>query len=84
MWLITHDMDTETAAKTDELIRSPFLELGALMSPQFRHADMPLHEKDPISFADNMAADSRRVLTTHMPIEFLPPDALKKNKSRCN
>ncbi len=76
MWLISHDLDTATAAKTEAEERIPFLEVGLVLGNPSRRPHLPPFMSDAMAFADAMPEDAPRVFKSHMPIEFLPPRLL--------
>jgi len=85
-WMLVNDVDKEKGI-IPLPVRSPFLEMNCVhptddevfakireQVPQFVFDAM----KDPMKCAENMTG--RRVLKSHMPMEFLPPDLTKKCK----
>jgi len=81
VWMLVNDVDKEAGA-VPQMLRSPFMEVGAIMGKMAENAPFPPIVKqmlqDPITFADKMSG--RRVLKAHVPIEFLPPELTKRCK----
>jgi len=81
VWMLVNDVDKEKGA-VPQSMRSPFLEIGALMGDLIDKMPMPPHMKvqmaDPLTYADNMTG--RRVLKVHVPMEFLNPEVVKRCK----
>ena len=79
VWMLLHDVDTE-AGKVPLSIRSPMVEAKAVINKEIVNipADVDNDQAkvfdDPIEFLDNMKG--RRVIKTHLPLEFLPPKIL--------
>jgi len=68
-------------ATTPHLVRCPFLEANATLREGLMDSSDPdiceiLH--DSIAYVDNK--EGRRVIKTHLPFEFLPPDLFEKCK----
>lgn len=68
IWMIINNVDMDQAA-SPLFQRSPFLEFGCLRQ------DL---KEDPLETAEKLTR--RRVLKTHLPFEFLPPDIFKRCK----
>jgi len=81
VWMLVNDVDKEAGA-VPLTLRSPYMEVGALMGPDIDAIPFPPEleqvNKDPLAFAENMVG--RRVLKTHLPLEFLPPDVFTRCK----
>ena len=81
VWTILNDVDIEKT-KVPQMIRSPFLESFCLVNTDFltQLGLKPDNEKlcevfdDPIEHANKMTG--RRVIKSHLPLEFLPPRLL--------
>lgn len=64
-------------------LRSPFLELGAILRDATDNLSTLPQEiaqvrKDPLTYAENMT--SQRILKVHMPFQYLPPEIIQKCK----
>lgn len=91
LWMIINDVDKE-GGRMPLFTRTPFLEMGCLApageldkaGPADNLPDGPMKDlmsaffADPIVFTENMKG--RRVIKSHMPLEFLPPQVLDKCK----
>eukprot|EP00092_Neocalanus_flemingeri_P007301 GFUD01007883.1.p1 GENE.GFUD01007883.1~~GFUD01007883.1.p1 ORF type:complete len:334 (-),score=84.53 GFUD01007883.1:170-1171(-) len=85
VWMLVNDVDKE-AGNVPQVVRSPFLEASCVMSlDHLKSLDMQPDDpillkviEDPIEYAKNMTG--RRVLKTHLPMEFLPPKLIEKCK----
>ena len=79
VWMLLHDVDIE-AGKVPLSIRSPMVEGKAVINKEIVNIpgdadnDQAKVFDDPIEFLDNMKG--RRVIKTHLPLEFLPPKIL--------
>ena len=76
LWLLTHDLDVATLSKKQQLETVPFIEFNKIMSANYFNPEMPQFMTDPITYADNLPTTHRRVIKSHMPLEFLPPKLL--------
>ena len=77
VWQIVNKVDLEKA-KIPLLVRSPFIEMGALIH---EHEEAMMDEKakamyDALALADNLPRDTPRVIKSHLPLEMLPPKLL--------
>ena len=85
VWMLVNDVDKE-ASNVPQVVRSPFLEASCVFSFEFLKshglapddANLCKVIQDPIEYAKNMKG--RRVLKTHLPMEFLPPKITEKCK----
>jgi len=85
VWTLINDVDIEKT-KIAQMIRSPFLESHCVVTNEFLSTlglqpdDKKLCEvfDDPIDHANKMTG--RRVIKSHLPFEFLPPNLLDKCK----
>ena len=79
VWMLLHDVDIE-AGKVPLSIRSPMVEGKAVINKEIVNIPTDVDNDqakvfdDPIEFLDNMKG--RRVIKTHLPLEFLPPKIL--------
>jgi len=86
VWMMVHDVDEKSGSSIPQHVRTPFLDVASLMSPNFlkERNMMPTDPvlckamEDPIEYAKTLTG--RRVLKTHLPLEFLPPDLLERCK----
>jgi len=80
-WMLVNDVDKVKGEKP-QLLRSPFLEVGSLMGempmPEGMAGDMVEMMTDTLAYAETLT--ERRVLKSHLPIEFLPPGITKRCK----
>ncbi len=76
LWLLTHDLDTDAARKIDARERVPFIEVCSINTPLFNRPGLPQYITDPFTYAEEMPTDKPRVIKSHMPLEFLPPNLL--------
>jgi len=74
VWMLVNDVDTEKGAVPLKM-RSPFLELAGMVGDK-GNSDWPII--DTIEIA--MQLPGRRVIKSHLPMEFLPPNLHKKCK----
>jgi len=85
VWMLVNDVDEE-AGNSPQMVRTPFLECSCVMPFEALKAVNLVPEdqtlcraiEDPIEYANKMTG--RRVLKTHMPMEFLPPNLVDKCK----
>jgi len=77
VWMMVNDVDIE-GGKQPLFKRSVFLEANCLLSQGMIEADMI--PDDQIDFCNNLDKSKRRVIKTHLPFEFLPPQLLEKCK----
>ena len=81
IWMLVNDVD-KVKSKKPQMLRSPFLEVGCLMGgpwpPEGMAGDMVEMLSDTLAYAETLT--ERRVLKSHLPIEFLPPDIIKRCK----
>ncbi len=83
VWQMVNDLDAEAAAKLDSAQKVPLVEVTAVLSKKFHEKkpeDKPLHMADALTFANQMSKDKPRVLKSHMPLDFLPPNLLETSK----
>ncbi len=83
LWQMVNDLDAEKAANLESQYKVPFLEMTSILSQKFKEKkpeDKPPHMADSLAWADQMSRDRPRVIKSHMPLEFLPPSLLEKNK----
>ena len=82
VWMLLNDVDVEKWWNTPQMVRTPYFESGCIFNDVFKalaKSEKVLeHMQDPTAYADNM--QERRVFKTHLPLDMLPPDALKKSK----
>ena len=82
VWSIVNDVDLTKVRTVPHLVRSPYIESGCVFPPNIKElAESELVAEnlaDPITFVENMSG--RRVIKSHLPLEFLPPDILEKCK----
>ena len=72
VWCMVHGLDHELV-NTNIRTRSPFLEIVVPTDDSWQEVFNPT-----IELADKMPG--RRVIKSHLPLEFLPPDLLKTCK----
>jgi len=81
VWMLINDVDEDKGA-VPLTLRSPYMEVGSLMGPDVDSIPFPPQldqaMKDPLAYAETMTG--RRVLKTHLPLQFLPPDLTKRCK----
>ena len=85
VWTLINEVDIERT-KVPQMIRSPFLESYCLVNTEFLTplGMRPDNEKlcevfdEPLEHANNLTG--RRVIKTHLPFEFLPPNLLERCK----
>jgi len=83
--MLVNDVNKETA-NVAQHVRSPYLEINIVWTPEFlKSPDVQIEDEtlakaldDPIEHAKQMKG--RRVLKTHLPLEFLPPGLTEKCK----
>ena len=83
LWQMVNKLDADEAAKLESAEKVPFMEVSAVLSKKFHERkpeDKPAYMADSVGFANKMSKDKPRVLKSHMPIEFLPPNLLETNK----
>lgn len=82
MWQIVNKVDREAAKKVPLWVRTPFLEMEGLFIPEyieeFKKAPMDKEMIEAmihtVDYTHNLK--SPRVIKTHLPFEFLPPQLL--------
>jgi len=87
VWMLVNDLDME-AGREPLTVRSVFLEGQCVVNYDFFKSMGIIPEnkryrdslKDQISFTDKMDKTKRRVIKSHLPLEFLPPQLLDKCK----
>jgi len=88
LWMIVNDVDQEKG-QLPLFTRTPFLEMGCITLgktrdfsglgiPENVKSMLEASLKDAISYTEDL--QGRRVIKTHMPLEFLPPKILEKCK----
>merc|ERR1711970_158598 len=78
VWMLVNDVNKE-AANVPQMVRSPFIEASCVMSIEFlKSQDIQIDDAnlykalaDTIEYANTMTG--RRVLKTHLTLDFLPP-----------
>ncbi len=88
VWQMANGVDSELAARMDTMEKVPFVEFAHMKTEREKTEQYgegkPLYVADTIAYADQLPRGQRRVLKSHLPIEFLPPDLLERNKGRGN
>jgi len=81
VWMLVNDVDEEAGA-VPQFLRSPFMEVGAILGKMAESSPFPQMVKevlkDTITYADSLKG--RRVLKSHLPLEFLPPNLTQRCK----
>ena len=72
-------MDLE-GAKQPLHFRSVFLEANCVM-PRQKIDELNFVPKDMVELCDNLEKTKRRIIKSHLPFEFLPPQLLEKCKA---
>lgn len=79
VWMMVNDVDIE-GGKEPLYKRSVFLEANCLMDAKVQETLGDIIPKDQIEYCNNLDKSKRRVIKTHLPFEFLPPQLLEKCK----
>jgi len=79
VWMLVNDVDMEKGS-VPLMVRSPFLEFGGMTGSTsiVPEGGLTLLPTDPIEQAIKLPG--RRVLKSHLPMEFLPPNLTKRCK----
>jgi len=78
VWTLVNDVDLE-GAKQPLHFRSVFLEANCVM-PRQKIDELNFVPKDMVELCDNLEKTKRRIIKSHLPFEFLPPQLLEKCK----
>ena len=76
MWQVVNNVNQEKAKKVPLLMRSPFIEFEGLIKGTHYGQGHPLVE----SVKQAEVLESPRVIKSHLPLEFLPPNLLETCK----
>jgi len=81
VWMLVNDVDIE-AGKEPLIKRSVFLESKCVIDQKLidELGDKLGDLADPVKYCQNLKKTKRRVIKTHLPFEFLPPQLLEKCK----
>jgi len=81
VWMLVNDVDIE-GGKQPLIMRSVFLESKCVMDRKLvAQLGQELGDlADPVEYCNKLDKKKRRVIKTHLPFEFLPPNLLEKCK----
>ena len=85
-WMIINDMDKQSSQNIPNGVRSPFIETLCLTNLDYLQANNRLPDdevlkkiiEDPLGYMNTM--QGRRLIKSHLPMEFLPPKIIEKCK----